>query len=158
MNPWLVELVACAPPMPLAHYSPPRKRLCLSQTQPVPAPLHLNNDLPGSCGGSGGIQGTRHAQFGISLSDLRFHKLQSGLLEAGNHRPEGSFFLDSVARDRPHVGDSGASSSPDNAPHFLLFGQPILTAHQISQGGGEAAVAPSSERGSHGGSEGGASN
>ena len=96
---------------------------------------------------SAGIQGARHAQFGISSSDFHVNnKLQSGL------------FLSSLQRFTPNSRDSdGILTSHTNSSEnlsclltmgnsnqnleksenikkhqFLLFGQPILTEQQIS--------------------------
>lgn len=175
VNPWLVELVSSVPAVHLMMpFSPPRKKLCLSQAPPpsfprdghVMAPL-FSGDLLEACGdhrlcstpdgAPAGIQGARHAQFGISLSDLCIHKLQSGLLEAGN-QPCRLSSMDSIPGNHHPIRDDvtclligNPSSSPGGepcgakVPQFLLFGQPILTEQQISLAcGGEAAAPVSS--------------
>ena len=91
VSPWLVELVSNMPAIHLSPFSPPRKKLCV----PMYPELPLEGQFPtpmfhGSPLGRGvgpmcyfpdgtpaGIQGARHAQFGISLSDLHLNKLQS---------------------------------------------------------------------------------
>ncbi|CAA6662443.1 unnamed protein product [Spirodela intermedia] len=172
VNPWLVELVSSVPAVHLMMpFSPPRKKLCLSQAPPPSFPLDghvmsplFSGELLEACGdhrlcstpdgAPAGIQGARHAQFGISLSDLCIHKLQSGLLEAAN-KPCRLSSMDSIAGNQQPIRDDvtcllvgNSSSSPARetcgakAPHFLLFGQPILTEQQISLACGEEAAGP----------------
>ncbi|GFZ20453.1 auxin response factor 16 [Actinidia rufa] len=172
VSPWLVELVSNMPTIHISPFSPPRKKLRL--------PQHLDFSLDGqfsmpSFSGNplgplsplrclsdnipAGIQGARHAQYGIPLSDLHFNdKLQLGL------------FRSSLQRIDPHVKISdglipshvnrnenisclltmGNSNSKlemllektDNVkkPQFILFGQPILTEQQISRSRSSVAV------------------
>ncbi|KAI9396954.1 hypothetical protein POPTR_004G211700v4 [Populus trichocarpa] len=160
VSPWLVELVSNMPVIHLSPFSPPRKKLRFPQQ--LDFPLDGQFQLPSFSGNPlgpssplcclsdntpAGIQGARHAQFGISLSDFQFKKkLQSGL------------FLSSLQRFNPRTKNSEnyptghpdsnknlsclltkGSSNPkleksDNAKkhQFLLFGQPILVEQQIS--------------------------
>uniref|UniRef100_A0A1D1XFL3 Auxin response factor n=1 Tax=Anthurium amnicola TaxID=1678845 RepID=A0A1D1XFL3_9ARAE len=165
VSPWLVELVSNMPTIHLMPFSPPRKKLRLPQTLDfpldgqLPTPLFSGSPLgpssnPLCClpdSTPAGIQGARHAQFGISLSDLRLNKLQPGLLHAGFHRIEyttpPSRTTDLVIGN-PTIHDNiscllmGNSSSTKKrcdakTPQFLLFGQPILTEQQISLSSGE---------------------
>jgi hypothetical protein len=160
VSPWLVELVSNMPVIHLSPFSPPRKKLRFPQQ--LDFPLDGQFQLPSFSGNPlgpssplcclsdntpAGIQGARHAQFGISLSDFQFKKkLQSGQ------------FLSSLQRFNPRTKNSEnyptghpdsnknlsclltkGSSNPkleksDNAKkhQFLLFGQPILVEQQIS--------------------------
>ncbi|XWS74290.1 hypothetical protein CRYUN_Cryun02cG0202400 [Craigia yunnanensis] len=167
VSPWLVELVSNMPAIHLSPFSPPRKKLWLPQLLDFPldgqllmpsfsgnplgpsSPLHcLSDNAPA------GIQGARHAQFGLSLSDLHLkNKLQSRL------------FLSSFQRFNPHkksdaimmarrtnsndnlsclltMGNSSQKEKSDNAKRhqFLLFGQPILTEQQLSRSCSSEAV------------------
>ena len=168
VSPWLVELVSNMPAIHLSPFSPPRKKLRLPQHLDFPlngqfpmpsfsgnplgpsSPLHcLSDNAPA------GIQGARHAQFGLSLSDLHLkNKLQSRL------------FLSSFRRFDPHtrisngimmarnsnsndnlsclltMGNSSQKEKSDNAKRyqFLLFGQPILTEQQLSRSCSSEAV------------------
>ncbi|KAA8518748.1 hypothetical protein F0562_016478 [Nyssa sinensis] len=161
VNPWLVELVSNMPIIHLSPFSPPRKKLRLPQHPDFPLdgqfPMptysgHLfgpNN--PFSCldNAPAGMQGARHAQYGLSLSDLHLNKLQSGLFPAG-FPPLDCVALPSRPSNPPTVykpsssenvsclltmGNSAQTSKKfDNqkAPQFLLFGQPILAEQQLS--------------------------
>ena len=168
VSPWLVELVSNMPAILFPPFSPPRKKLRLPQYLDFPldgqfpmpsfsgnplgpsSPLHcLSDNAPA------GIQGARHTQFGLSLSDLHLNnKLQSGL------------FLSSFQRFDPHsrisdgimmarransndnvsclltMGNSSQKENSDNAKRhqFLLFGQPILTEQQLSRSCSNEAV------------------
>ncbi|CAN4100881.1 unnamed protein product [Withania somnifera] len=85
VNPWLVELISIMPVVNLSNFSPPRKRLSLPQGCSLdcqfPLPSFSGNPLRSSspfCCLSGnisaGIQGTRHAQFGVPLLDFHLSK------------------------------------------------------------------------------------
>ncbi|CAN4098915.1 unnamed protein product [Withania somnifera] len=85
VNPWLVELVSNMPVINLSNFSPPRKRLCLPQGCSLdcqfPLPSFSGNPLRSSSpfcypsdNISAGIQGARHAQFGVPLLDLHLSK------------------------------------------------------------------------------------
>ncbi|XVF05689.1 hypothetical protein REPUB_Repub05bG0194100 [Reevesia pubescens] len=160
VSPWLVELVSNMPAIHLSPFSQPRKKLRLPQhldfplDRQFPMPSFSGNprgpSSPLRCfsdNAPAGIQGARHAQFGLSLSDLHLNnKLQSGL------------FLSSFQRFDPHsrisdgimmarrtntndnisclltMGSSSLKEKSYNAKRhqFLLFGQPILTEQQLS--------------------------
>ncbi|XP_022756577.1 auxin response factor 10-like [Durio zibethinus] len=161
VSPWLVELVSNMPAIHLSPFSTPRKKLRVPQHLdfplngqfPVPSfsgnplghrsPLHcLSDNAPAS------IQGTRHAQFGLSLSDLDHkHKLQSGLFLSSFQRfdPQ-SRISDGIMTARCTnsdenlsclltMGNSSQKHKSDNRKRhqFLLFGQPILTEQQLSR-------------------------
>ncbi|KAI3447590.1 hypothetical protein Pfo_004255 [Paulownia fortunei] len=162
ISPWLVELVSNMPTIHLSPFSPPHKKLRLPQHPD----FHLDGQLP-LLGFSGnhllgsntpygclpdnapaGMQGARHAQYGLSLSDLHFSKLQSGLFPVG--------FLPLDRASLPNGASTSITSKPgsndnisclltmgssaqgskksDNgkAATFVLFGQTILTEKQIS--------------------------
>lgn len=161
VSPWLVELVSNMPIIHLSPFSPPRKKLRLPQHPDFPLdgqfplPSFTGNPLgpssPLCClsdNTPAGIQGARHAQFGISLSDLHLkNKLQLGLF------PPSFQQFDSHSRSSNNI-NRGHTNSNENisclltmgistqsfeksdnvkTPQFLLFGQPILTEQQISR-------------------------
>ncbi|GFS31295.1 auxin response factor 16 [Actinidia rufa] len=157
VSPWLVELVSNMPAIHLSPFSPPRKKLRVPQPPNFPfigqfpmssfpsnpprpvSPLHcVSDNIPA------GIQGARHAHYGLSLPDLHFNKLHSGPFSFGLAHP-------------PRVPFSNVADNPENteslsclltmglptqslkknyeikAPMFFLFGQPILVEQQISE-------------------------
>ncbi|KAK4358719.1 hypothetical protein RND71_020948 [Anisodus tanguticus] len=160
VSPWLVELVSNMPVIHLSPFSPPRKKLRLppdfSLDSQFTLPSFSGNPLRSSshfCCQSdnitAGIQGARHAQFGVPLLDLHLsNKVQSGLLPpsfqqvaADSQLPRG------ISKGQNDRNDNisclltmGTSSKilekndSVNTPRFLLFGQPILTEQQISNG------------------------
>ncbi|XP_020168656.1 auxin response factor 18 [Aegilops tauschii subsp. strangulata] len=166
VSPWLVELVSNMPAIHLAPFSPPRKKLCVPfyPDLPVdgqfPAPMFHGNPL--GRGGVGpmcyfpdgtpaGIQGARHAQFGISLSDLHLNKLQSSLSPHGLHQVDhggqpriaaGLIIGHPAARDDiscmltigNHQSNNNKSDVKKASPQLMLFGKPILTEQQITLG------------------------
>ncbi|KAG8071521.1 hypothetical protein GUJ93_ZPchr0006g45975 [Zizania palustris] len=176
VSPWLVELVSAMPAIHLSSFSPPRKKpripaysefpfegQLLNPAFP-PNPLahgghhhhhYLHNHPPffpfpdGSA--PAGIQGARHAQFGLSLSDLHFTHLQSSLMyPAGLRRPghvsstpipfppristDLTMGSSSPARDTISCALSIGPKKPGDAkpPGLVLFGQRILTEQQMS--------------------------
>ncbi|XVE59090.1 hypothetical protein DITRI_Ditri05aG0017200 [Diplodiscus trichospermus] len=168
VSPWLVELVSNVPAIHFSPFSPPRKKLRLPQhidfpldgQLPVPSfpinllgpssPLHcLSDNAPA------GIQGARHAQFGLSLSDLHLKsKLQSGLFLSGfqqfdpHTRISGGIMMARHTNSNDNLsclltmGDRGQKEKSDHAKRhqFLLFGQPILTEQQLSRSCSSEAV------------------
>ncbi|KAK9158396.1 hypothetical protein Scep_004970 [Stephania cephalantha] len=162
VSPWLVELVSNMPAIHLSPFSPPRKKLRIPpdfpldgsfQMPPIPNNLFatssplccVSDDTPT------GIQGARHAQFGIPFSDFYLNKPRMGLFPAHfqqlNHTalpPKTSNrFVTSESNGSENVscmltmGTSAHSSKKPvdtrKAAHqFVLFGQPILTEQQIS--------------------------
>ncbi|CAL9099288.1 unnamed protein product [Musa acuminata var. zebrina] len=163
VNPWLVELVSNMPTIHLAPFSPPKKKICISQYpdfclegQP-PLPMFLRDPLghgtsPLCCfpdSAPAGIQGTRHAHFGVSLSDIHLNKLQLGLFHAGVHRLDQttppSRITTGLIIDNPAIrnnisclltiGNASHSTEKlcnDKPPQLVLFGKTILTEDQIS--------------------------
>lgn len=99
-----------------------------------------------------GIQGARHANYGISLSNLHFNKLQSGLFQAGfpplDHTASPVLRVSSnnaATMQKVGTGDNvscllsmSTATQPSKkvddvkAPQLVLFGQTILTEQQIS--------------------------
>jgi hypothetical protein len=81
VNPWLVEIVSSIPPIHLGPFSPPRKKFRVPQHPDFPFdgqllnPIFHGNPLgpsnsPLRCFSDiapAGIQGARHAQFGLPL-------------------------------------------------------------------------------------------
>ncbi|XP_043706555.1 auxin response factor 18-like [Telopea speciosissima] len=164
VSPWLVELVSNMPAIQFSPFSPPRKKLRFLQHSDfppdgqVPIPSFSGNPLGSSralcClsdSTTAGIQGARHAQYGISLSDLHLNKLQSGLFPAGFQRYDHgsppsriSNGIVGIASGSDNVsclltmGSSAQTSKKSDdgkTPQFLLFGQPILTEQQITLSG-----------------------
>ncbi|CAN4119323.1 unnamed protein product [Withania somnifera] len=158
VSPWLVELVSNMPSIHLSPFSPPRKKLRLppdfSLDRKFTLPFFSGNPLrsssPFCCSSNNitaGIQGARHAQFGVPLMDLHLsNKVQSGLLSPSFQRVGAdSQLANGINKDQNDRNDNiscllsiGTSSKilekndSVNTPRFLLFGQPILTEQQIS--------------------------
>ncbi|KAJ8753964.1 hypothetical protein K2173_001862 [Erythroxylum novogranatense] len=163
VSPWLVELVSNVPAIHLSTFSPPRKKLRLPQHPDFPLdgqfplPTFPSNFLgPSSPFGCltdntpAGMQGARHAYYGLPLSDLHLNKLQTSLLPAGfppilDHTAAHNRISYGPVVPKPSMSDnvsciltmshsSQTSKKPDDAktPQLVLFGQPILTEQQIS--------------------------
>ncbi|KAL5560996.1 hypothetical protein UlMin_030743 [Ulmus minor] len=117
VSPWLVESVSNMPIINLSSFSPPRKNfngqfpissLLGNPLGPSNPLCYLTDNAPPD------IHGARHAQIGISLSNLQLNnKLQAGLFPSGNSCQN----LEKSESVKKH--------------QFLLFGQPILTEQQI---------------------------
>ncbi|KAJ6428965.1 hypothetical protein OIU84_020578 [Salix udensis] len=163
VSPWLAELVSNMPAIHLSPFSPPRKKLRLPQPPDfplfgqIPMPsfngIPLRSNSPLCCVSDNipaGIQGARHAQFGLSSSDLHFNKLQSGLFPvdfqrrdhtASPSRVSSSNFMGNTEKTENiscllTMGNSSQSlkeSSETKTPHILLFGQLIVTDQRSSQ-------------------------
>ncbi|KAK4356377.1 hypothetical protein RND71_025348 [Anisodus tanguticus] len=158
VSPWLVELVSNMPVIHLSPFSSPRKKLRLppdfsldSQCQlPSFSGNPLRSSSPFCCLSdniTAGIQGARHAQFGVPLLDLHLsNKVQLGLLPPSFQRvaadSEHPYCINKGQNDRNDnisclltMGTSSKileKNDSVNTPRFLLFGQPILTEQQIS--------------------------
>nr|AMO02493.1 auxin response factor [Boehmeria nivea] len=165
VNPWLIESVSNMPIIHLSSFSPPRKKLRLPQHPDFAldgqfqVPSFLGNPLGPSSplcylpdNAPAGIQGARHALFGISLSDLHLNtnhttnKLQSGLFPSSfQHLNQHSRVSNGVVAGRVSSNESlscvltmGNSSQNQEKSdgvkrhQFVLFGKPILTEQQIS--------------------------
>ncbi|KAJ1398449.1 PB1 domain [Sesbania bispinosa] len=173
VSPWLVELVANIPPINLSPFSPPRKKLRLPQHPDfpldgqIPMPTFSSNPLgPGNpfvClpeSTPAGMQGARHAHYGLSLSDLHLNKMQSGLFPAGfpplDHAATPTSISNNQLLQKPTMSESvscllsmaSSNQSPkkpddEKTPHQLvLFGQKILTEQQISLSSSGDTVSP----------------
>ncbi|KAL2557466.1 Auxin response factor 16 [Forsythia ovata] len=160
VSPWLVELVSNMPAIHLSPFSPPGKRLRsphhpdFSLDGQFPKPSFSGNPLGPNISLrclsdkiTAGIQGARHAQNGVPLSDLHLdNKLQSGLLSPTFLRlDQQAKIADDIVKSHMDgheniscllsMGSSCQKSEKTNnvqIPRFLLFGQPILTEQQIS--------------------------
>ncbi|GFZ17902.1 auxin response factor 16 [Actinidia rufa] len=165
VSPWLVELVSKhAHHSYISPFSPPRKKLRLPQHLDFPfdgqfsMPSFSGNPLgpisPLCCLSDNiptGIQGARHAQYGLPLSDLHFNdKLQLGLFRSSLQRIDqrvkiSDGLIPSHGNRNENIsclltmGNSNSKlelllEKTDNVkkPQFILFGQPILTEQQIS--------------------------
>ncbi|XP_062200648.1 auxin response factor 22-like [Phragmites australis] len=163
VNPWLVELISSIPPIHLGAFSPPRKKLRVPQHPDFPFdgqllnPIFHGNPLgpsnsPICCfpdNAPAGIQGARHAQFGLPLTDHQLNKLHRGLFQGGGFNrldaitPPSRISKGFVITSAPvHESVSclltiGTSQSADKSddrkkPHIMLFGKPILTEQQMN--------------------------
>ncbi|KAG8376559.1 hypothetical protein BUALT_Bualt09G0076000 [Buddleja alternifolia] len=157
VSPWLVELVSNMHSIHLSPFSPPRKKMRLPNHPELPLdaqipllPSFSNNPfgcLPDNT--PAGMQGARHAQYGLSLSDLHYNKLHPGLFPVGflPNIPTGAsnhFIPKPGSNDNVSclltMGNSNANSTQESkkisenrkAAPFVLFGQQILTEKQIS--------------------------
>ncbi|XWS56436.1 hypothetical protein CRYUN_Cryun09bG0085300 [Craigia yunnanensis] len=158
VSPWLVELVTNIPAIHLNSFSPQRKKMRLPQHPD----FSLLNQIPMSSfsGNSfrssspicfitdnipGGIQGARHAPFGLSSSDLHSNKLQSGLFPLGFHQLDHTAPPTGLSSDNGNnrnmsslltMGNPTQSMKESNeikTPHIILFGQLIFSEQQGSQ-------------------------
>lgn len=163
INPWLVEIVSNLKPMHLSSFVPtlpPRKKLRMNNHPDfsfdgqyptrmfsVGSPVNNNNlHLPfrsfakntTADSTPSSIQGARHAQIGISLSD--FHQLDklhpriaTNDLIVGNHHQDNDIScLLTIGNSSPETTKSTSSlSSPTSPSSFLLFGKTILTEKQM---------------------------
>lgn len=163
VSPWLVELVSNMPAIHLSPFSPPRKKFRLphhpdfTMDGQLPAPPFPGNLLgasnPFGClpdNSPAGMQGARHAQFGLSLSDLHMSNLQSGIFPAGISaldptntplsRPSTSLSSSRKPTSSENIscfltmGNSNQAKKPDDtkAHQLRLFGKQIVTEQQMS--------------------------
>lgn len=166
VNPWLVELVSNMPTFNLSAYSPPRKKQRFLQDPyfqvinqlPMPSfSSNLLNYTNSLCtiqdsNSSGGIQGARHPQFGLSPSDFPFNKLPADMLLGGFSRLDhaaaqpimphcGTFKNNTTTKANVDIsclltvgnpGQNFKESNETKAPHILLFGKLIHTEQKSS--------------------------
>ncbi|KAI5395588.1 variant 3, Auxin response factor 16 [Lathyrus oleraceus] len=162
VSPWLVELVANVPSMNLSPFSQPRKKLRMSPNSDfpldgqIPVPTFPSNLLGTSnlfrClpeNTPAGMQGARHAHYGLPISDFHLSKVQSGLFPAGfvpfDHAAKLPNVSDNLMMQKSSMSEnvscllSMASSTQssrnfddEKKPQLVLFGQKILTEQQIS--------------------------
>ncbi|KAE8817765.1 auxin response factor 22-like [Hordeum vulgare] len=167
VSPWLVELVSSIPPIHLGPFSPPRKKLRVPQHPDFPLDGHLFNPIfhgnplgpsnsPLCCysdnNSPAGIQGARHAQFGLPLTDHQLNKLHLGLFHGGGFNgldaltpssriPKGLVLSSAPAHDSVSclltIGtpQSTEKSVDRKTPHIMLFGKAILTEQQMTSSG-----------------------
>ncbi|GAB4856691.1 hypothetical protein Ancab_014606 [Ancistrocladus abbreviatus] len=163
VSPWLVELVSNMPTIHLSPFSPPRKKFRLPQHPDFP----MDGQLPvppisGSFLGPGnpfgcspenspaGMQGARHAQFGLSLSELQINNSQSSLFTAVFQGLEPAAMLptrpsNSINVQKPSSSENvscslsmGCSAPMPKKPdvvkrhQLVLFGKTILTEQEMS--------------------------
>ncbi|CAL0321397.1 unnamed protein product [Lupinus luteus] len=175
VSPWLVELVSNMPATHLSPFSPPRKKLRFPQHSDflldgqIPMPTFPNNLLvpnnnnlfsypPESS--PAGMQGARHALYGLSLPSLHCNRLQSGLIPSGfpppDHAATPMRIMTNVLFQKPSMSEnvscllSMASSTQSTKktdgvrtpPQLVLFGQKILTEQQISMSSSGDTVSP----------------
>ncbi|KAF5747880.1 Auxin response factor 19 [Tripterygium wilfordii] len=156
VSPWLVQLVSNMAGIHLSPFSPPRKKLRLPQhpdfslNSQLPFPTFTGNLLRPSNNPFGslpdnspaGMQGARHAHYGLSLSDIHLSKLHSGLFQAGFlpyhtgispivQKPSMSENISCLLTMSNSIHTSSKSDG-SKTPQLVLFGQPILTEQQIS--------------------------
>ncbi|CAN1135507.1 Auxin response factor 18 [Linum perenne] len=184
VSPWLVELVSNMPAIHLSPFSPPRKKLRLPHHPDFPLegqfpmmPMFSGNLLghssPFGCLADhnttpAGMQGARHAHYGLPLSDLHFNKIHTGLLPAGFAPSVGLDHHASLQTRAPSgpkpsmsenisclltMGNSNQTPKDDKpneakaaVPQFVLFGKPILTEQQISLSGSGDTASPNHTR------------
>ncbi|KAF7818618.1 auxin response factor 18-like [Senna tora] len=163
VSPWLVELVSNMPAIHPSSFPPPLKKMRLAQhpdfpfDAQIPMPTFPTNLLgptnPFPCvpeTSPAGMQGARHAHYGLSLSDLHLNKLQSGLFPAGlDHTASASplrisnnptvknpsSMSDNVSCLLSIATSTHSSKKQDDMkapPQLVLFGQTILSEQQIS--------------------------
>lgn len=162
MSPWLVEIVSNMPNIHLSPFTPPRKKMRLPQHPDFPldgqisVPTFPGNHLlgPGTSfdrlyeNSPAGMQGARHAHYGLTLSDHHhLNKVHSGLFPAGfpllNHSaapPSVSSYLisqksgmtsENVSCLLSMAGSTKSSNSKkqddEKRPQLVLFGKTIST-------------------------------
>ncbi|XWS43587.1 hypothetical protein CRYUN_Cryun16bG0117100 [Craigia yunnanensis] len=173
VSPWLVELVSNVPAIHLSPFSPPRKKLRLPQHPDfpldgqLPMPTFSGNLLgpsnPFGClpnSTPAGMQGARHAHYGLSLSDLHLNKLQSDLFQAGFQPLDHTATPSRTSNGGPivqkpsmsenvscvltmaHSTQNSKKTDDVKTPQLVLFGQPILTEQQISLSSSGDVVSP----------------
>ncbi|OIW01447.1 hypothetical protein TanjilG_30921 [Lupinus angustifolius] len=157
VNPWLVEVVSNIPNFHLSPFSPPSKKPRFPQT----VDFHLVDQLPISSfsnnllkhtnsvckiqgKSSAGIQGTRHAQYGLSPSNFPTKTLQPDVLPSAhpwlNHsvqprRPPWDTYKSgpknnvdiSCLLTAGNTAQSSKEPVKGNSSHILLFGKLIHT-------------------------------
>ncbi|XVF76447.1 hypothetical protein PTKIN_Ptkin13bG0266800 [Pterospermum kingtungense] len=163
VSPWLVELVSNVPAIHLSPFSLPRKKLRLPQHPDFPLDGQLpmptfSGNLFGPSNPFGylsntspaGMQGARHAHYGLSLSDIHLNKLQSSLFPAGFPQLDHVATANRISSGDPtiqkpstsenvscvltmaHSTHNSKKTNDAKTPQLVLFGRPILTEQQIS--------------------------
>ncbi|KAG6744104.1 hypothetical protein POTOM_052813 [Populus tomentosa] len=163
VSPWLVELASHMSAIHLSPFSSPRKKLRLPQHPDFPIdgqftmPIFSGNLLqPSSPFGflpnniPAGMQGARHAHYGLPLSDLNLNKLQTGLLRAGfppllDHTASLTRASNIQTIQKPilsegvsceltmsHSTQTSKRADDVKIPQLVLFGQRIVAEQHIS--------------------------
>jgi len=164
VSPWLVELASHMSAIHLSPFSSPRKKLRLPQHPdfPIdgqfPMPIFSGNLLqPSSPFGflpnniPAGMQGARHAHYGLPLSDLNLNKLHTGLLRAGfppllDHTASLTKASNIQTIQKPilsegvsceltmsHSTQTSKRADDVKIPQLVLFGQRIVAEQYISR-------------------------
>jgi hypothetical protein len=106
-----------------------------------------------------GIQGARHAQFGLPLTDHQLSKLHLGLFQGGgfnrldaitppSHISKGFVISSAPVNESVSclltIGTPQATEKSDDTkkPHIMLFGKPILTEQQMNSRGSRETFSP----------------
>uniref|UniRef100_J3N3G1 Auxin response factor n=1 Tax=Oryza brachyantha TaxID=4533 RepID=J3N3G1_ORYBR len=174
VSPWLVELVSSIPPIHLGPFSSPRKKLRVPPHPDFPFEGHLLNPIfhgnplgpsnsPLCCypdNAPAGIQGARHAQFGLPITDHQLNKLHLGLFHGGSFnrldaialpsRISKGFMVSSApAHDNVScllsIGTPQTTEKCDDrktTSHIMLFGKAIFTEQQITSSGSMETLSP----------------
>ncbi|KAG8091991.1 hypothetical protein GUJ93_ZPchr0012g21698 [Zizania palustris] len=173
VSPWLVELVSSIPPIHLGPFSPPRKKLRVPPHPDFPFddhpfnPIFHGNPLGPSnstlcCfpdNAPAGIQGARHAQFGLPLTDHQLNKLHLGLFHGGGFNrldaitpptriSKGFVISNTPSHDNVScvlsIGTPQSTEKPDDikTPHIMLFGKAIFTEQPIVSCGSRETHSP----------------
>ncbi|KAK7337067.1 hypothetical protein VNO77_17626 [Canavalia gladiata] len=164
VSPWLVEIVSNMPTIHVSPFSaaPARKKIRLGQhldfplegqiSMPTFPSNFLGPNIPFSClpeRTPAGMQGARHGNYGISLTNFHLNKLHSGLFQTGFPPLDHTASPMMVSNNQPlqKTGTSEnlscflsmpTSTQPSKkvddvkAPPLVLFGQTIFTEQQIS--------------------------
>lgn len=171
VNPWLVEFVSNVPSVHFSPFAQPLKKIRLQHPEfSIERQLHLpalsGEHLLGASSPFGclpdnnpaGMQGARHTQYGLSLSNIHFQKLHPNLFPVGLQSFEHSNILSRQHSGIPifhkpngcesvscllTIGTSSESPKnfvKDKPPQFVLFGQPIVTEQQTSLSSSSVAV------------------
>ncbi|GFS35526.1 auxin response factor 16 [Actinidia rufa] len=152
VSPWLVELISNMPAIRLSPSSPPRKKLRVPQPPNFPfigqfpmssfpsnpprpvSPLRcVSDNIPA------GIQGARHAHYGLSSPDLHFNKLHSEQQISESYF--GDTFPNSSSDENPektsNFSDGSGSAVLQNGPpdNSSDDGSPWYKHHQKSKFG-----------------------
>ncbi|KAJ6425463.1 hypothetical protein OIU84_026104 [Salix udensis] len=166
VSPWLVEVASNMSAIHFPPFQSPRKKLRLPQHLDFPVvgqfpmpifsgsllqPSSLFGFLPNNI--PAGMQGARHAHYGLPLSDLHLKKLHTGLLRAGfppllDHTASSLTKASSIQIiQKPSLSEvvsceltmSHSTSNSKRAddvkiPQLVLFGQRIVAEQHISRG------------------------
>ncbi|KAG6512146.1 hypothetical protein ZIOFF_030241 [Zingiber officinale] len=154
VNPWLVELVSNTPAVHLTDLLPPTKKSRIPQHLNFPfdsqfkSSMILGNPLFPPSIAPAAIQGARHTQFDLSLSDFHLDKIPTDLLypafcRVGYATPPSRISAGVIVASPPvndnvsclltiaHPPQSLEKPSDTKPTQLMLFGQPILTEQEV---------------------------